>query len=275
MTRILHLSDTHLVAAGALHNGVVDTTAALGHVLESLHGTGPLDAVVVSGDVSDDGTVASYATARDLVGGFARSHGAVAVFAMGNHDSREQFTDVLGPTRSVHDVDGFRLVVLDSSVPGRGYGVLDRGQLTWLRTELATPAPRGSAVVLHHSPVRAPTVLHEALRLQDPDDLLAAVAGTDVRVVLSGHYHHHAAQTYPSGLTALVAPGVANRSDPFVAHGRERALRGHGALLVEVDDTGAIFSSVLSIPSPGDGEELFVLDEETVQRIAAEAGVPR
>ncbi|MEZ0163211.1 metallophosphoesterase [Kineococcus sp. LSe6-4] len=274
MTRILHLSDTHLLAAGALHNGLVDTTAALGHVLESVHAVGPLDAVVVSGDVSDDGTTASYATARALVGEFAASHGAVAVFAMGNHDTREQFTEVLGPTRSVHDVDGFRLLVLDSSVPGRGYGFLDPDQLHRLRTELSAPAARGSAVVLHHSPVRAPTVLHEALRLQNPDDLLSAVAGTDVRVVLSGHYHHHAAQTYPSGLTALVAPAVANRSDPFAAHGRERILRGHGALLVDVTDAG-VFSRVLSIPSPGDGEELFVLDEEAVQRIAAEAGVPR
>ncbi|MEW1959885.1 metallophosphoesterase [Kineococcus sp. NPDC059986] len=274
-TRLLHLSDTHLLAGGALHNGLVDTTAALGHVLESLHGIGSLDAVVVSGDVSDDGTVASYTTARDLVGEFARTHGGVAVFAMGNHDTREQFAQVLGPVRSVHDVDGFRVVVLDSSVPGRGYGFLDDEQLDWLRAELATPAPRGSAVVLHHSPVPAPTVLHEALKLQNPADLLAALAGSDVRVVLSGHYHHPAAQTFPSGLTALVAPGVANRSDPFAPHGQERILRGHGALLVEVDEAGTVFSSVLAIPSPGDGEELFLLDEETVQRIAREAGVPR
>ncbi|WP_432542560.1 metallophosphoesterase [Kineococcus sp. SYSU DK002] len=272
MTRILHLSDTHLMAAGGLHGGFVDTTAALGHVLESLHRIGPLDAVVVSGDVSEDGTVASYETARALVGEFARAHGAVPVFAMGNHDTPAEFTEVLGPVRSVHDVDGFRLVVLDSSVPGRGYGLLGAEQLDWLRSVLATAAPKGSAVVVHHSPVPAPTVLHDGLKLQDPADLLAALDGTDVRVVLSGHYHHAAAQTYPSGLTALVAPAVANRSDPFAAPGRERILRGHGALLVEVDDV--VRSRVLSIPSPGDGEELFELDEETVARIVAESGVP-
>ncbi|WP_432564945.1 metallophosphoesterase family protein [Kineococcus sp. SYSU DK003] len=273
MTRILHLSDTHLMAAGALHQGLVDTTAALGHVLESLHGIGPLDAVVVSGDVSDDGTVASYETARDLVGPFARSHGAVPVFAMGNHDLPAEFTQVLGPTRSVHDVDGLRIVVLDSSVPACGYGFLDEGQLEWLRSVLATPAAKGSVVVVHHSPLPAPTVLHEGLKLQNPADLLAALAGSDVRAVLSGHYHHPFAATLRSGLTALVAPGVANRCDVLVARGRERIVRGHGALLVEVSPD-AVHATVLSVPSPGDGTELFVLDEATVEAIVAKEGVP-
>ncbi len=273
MTRILHLSDTHLMAAGALYQGLVDTAAALGHVLESLHGTGPLDAVVVSGDVSDDGSPASYETARNLVGRFASDHGAVAVFAMGNHDLPGPFTAVLGPTRAVHVVDGLRIVVLDSSVPQRGYGELSAEQLSWLGAELSTPAARGSVVVVHHSPLPAPTVLHEALRLQDPAGLLAVLEGSDVRAVLSGHYHHPFAATYPSGLAAFVAPGVANRTDVLVAAGRERAVRGSGALLVELDDDG-VRATVLMVTTPGDGQELFVLDEATVTRIAVEAGVP-
>ena len=273
MTRILQLSDTHLMAAGALHNGLVDTTAALVHALESLRGVGPLDAVVVSGDVSDDGTTASYEAARDLVGAFAAERGAVVVFAMGNHDVAGPFTQVLGPTRSVHDADGLRIVVLDSSVPGRGYGELPAEQLAWARGVLATPAPRGSVVVVHHSPLPAPTVLHEGLRLQRPAELLDALAGTDVRAVLSGHYHHPFAATLPSGLAAFVAPAVANRCDVLVTPGRERILRGSGALLVDLDEQG-VRATALTIPVPGDGEELFVLDEETVTRIVAEAGVP-
>jgi Icc protein len=273
VTRVLQLSDTHLMAPGALHNGLVDTTAALVRVLESLSGLGPLDAVVVSGDVSDDGSPASYAAARELVGTFAADRGAVAVFAMGNHDLPGPFTEALGPTRSVHDAGGLRIVVLDSSVPGRGYGELSAEQLSWAREVLATPAERGSVVVVHHSPLPAPTVLHEGLRLQRPAELLTALAGTDVRAVLSGHYHHPFAATLPSGLAAFVAPGVANRCDVLVAPGRERILRGSGALLVDLDEAG-VRATVLTVPGPGDGEELFVLDEETVARIVVEAGVP-
>ncbi|NAZ88506.1 hypothetical protein GTR00_20780 [Kineococcus sp. T90] len=263
------------MAPGGRHGGGrVDTTAVLRHVLASLAGVGPLDAVVVSGDVSDDGSTASYETARDLVGGFAREHGAgVVAWAMGNHDLAEPFTRVLGPTRCVHDVGGLRLVVLDSSVPRFGYGVLEEEQLEHLRGVLAEPAPRGTLVVVHHSPLPAPTVLHEGLRLQEPHRLLEAVAGTDVRAVLSGHYHHPYVATLPGGLTAVVAPGVANRTDVLVPGGSERAVRGSGACLLDVDDAG-VRATVLSVAGPGDGEELFVLPPDVVQRILDAEGAP-
>ncbi|WP_432483950.1 metallophosphoesterase family protein [Kineococcus esterisolvens] len=275
MSRVLHLSDTHLMAPGGLHGGgKVDTTAVLRHVLASLEGLGPLDAVVVSGDVSDDGSVHSYETVRELVGGFAREHGAAAVaYAMGNHDLPGPFTQVLGPVRSVHDARGLRLVVLDSSVPRHGHGVLGDEQLDRLREVLAEPAPLGSLVVVHHSPLPAPTVLHEGLKLQEPQRLLDALAGTDARAVLSGHYHHPYVATLPGGLTAVVAPGVANRTDVLVEHGSERVLRGSGACLVDVDEAG-VRVTVLSVAAPGDGEELFVLDPDAVQRILRTGGAP-
>ncbi|WP_432497337.1 metallophosphoesterase family protein [Kineococcus gypseus] len=275
MTRLLHLSDTHLLAPGGLHGGGrVDTTAVLRHVLGSLAGVGPLDAVVVSGDVSDDGSAASYETARELVGAFARERGAgVVAYAMGNHDVAEGFTRVLGPARSVHDVGGLRLVVLDSSVPRFGYGVVGEQQREWLRSVLAEPAPLGTVVVVHHPPLPAPTVLHEGLKLQEPGALLAALAGTDVRAVLSGHYHHPYVATLPGGTTAVVAPGVANRTDVLVEHGSERALRGSGACLVDVDAAG-VRATVLSVAAPGDGEELFVLGPDVVRRILDAEGAP-
>ena len=290
--RLLHLSDTHLLAAGALHQGRVDTTAALRHLLDGLAGIGDLDAVVVSGDVSDDGSAESYATARDLVGAFAAGRGAAVVWAPGNHDVRGPFARVLlgradggdGPLDAVHEVAGLRIVVLDSSVPGRGYGELRPGQLARLREVLASPAPRGSVVVVHHPPLPAPTVLHEALRLQEPGALLAALAGTDARVVLGGHYHHPSVAVV-GGLPVVVAPGVANRTDVLVARGRERAVRGSGACLVELDDAGggagggagsgaAVRAAVLAVPGEGDGEVVLDLDEAVVGAVAAAAGVP-
>jgi 3',5'-cyclic AMP phosphodiesterase CpdA len=152
--RLLHLSDTHLLAGGVLHQGLVDTTALLRNVLDGLSALGPLDAVVVSGDVSDDGSPESYEAASKLVGGFAARRGAQVVWAVGNHDVRDSFAQTLlgrpdgaggQPLDTVLDVGGLRIVALDSSVPGRGYGELRPGQLSLLREVLAQPAARGAS----------------------------------------------------------------------------------------------------------------------------------
>ena len=81
--RILHLSDSHLFGDGALHYGAVDTLAALRRVLARAEGLSALDAVVLSGDLSNDGSAQSYRLLRGLVeAGFAH----VEVVDPDNHD---------------------------------------------------------------------------------------------------------------------------------------------------------------------------------------------
>src|SRR3546814_20988115 len=68
MARLLQLTDLHVVAPGALASGVVDTRALLragiDHLIDRLDAIGPIDAVLVTGDVSDDGSDESYAFTR-------------------------------------------------------------------------------------------------------------------------------------------------------------------------------------------------------------------
>ena len=274
--RIVHLSDAHLLADGALHQGVVDTTEALDRVLAEAARVEGVRLLVGSGDLSDDGTRASYRHLRERTGAWARAAGAEVLLVPGNHDVREGFAEVLGgdparPLDLVRDVDGWRVIGLDTSVPGAGYGLLRPEQLAWLRDELATPAERGTVLVLHHPPIAAPTTLHESLALQDPEALAAVLEGSDVRVVLAGHYHHHIVG-HLAGVPVVVAPGVANDTDVLATVGTERAVRGSGFAVVEVAADGSVRSTVVRAHDPRDGDEVFVLDEAAVARIAAEAG---
>ena len=271
--RILHLSDTHLFGDGTRHYGVVDTTAALRRVLERAHGLADLDAVVVSGDLSDDGSEASYRTLRSLVDPWAAARGAEVLYVMGNHDGRSGFEAVIGPRVGVTTVRGVRLVRLDSSVPGYGYGRLDASQLGLLREELATPAPHGTIVILHHPPTPARTPLLHALELQNPGDLLEVCAGTDVRAVLGGHYHH-ALATAERGIPVIVAPGITNTTCVTCDDGHERSHVGSGFAVVELPSTEGAAPSVafVTAPSPEDGTELFDLGPDEVDAIAAKAG---
>lgn len=287
--RIVHLSDAHLTGDGTLHQGVVDTTAALDRVLAVADRVPDARLLVGSGDLSDDGSVASYEALRRRVVAWADRHGAHVALVPGNHDLRAGFGTLLGdghggpapdgdpdetPVDGASEVDGWRVVTLDTSVPGAGYGLLRDAQLDRLRDLLATPAPRGTVLVLHHPPLSAPTTLHESLALQRPEALARVIEGTDVRVLLAGHYHHHMAGSF-SGVPVLVAPGVANDTDVLAAPGTERAVRGSGFLVVDVHPDGTVRSTPVRVAGPDDGSTVFELDEEQTTAVAAAAGVPR
>jgi hypothetical protein len=212
---------------------------------------------------------------------------------MGNHDQPAGFEAVLGAREVAVIVRGVRFVTVDSSVPGAGYGRLDTAQLDRLRAALhgaedrpGESAPHGSVVVVHHPPVPARSALLAALELQEPGALLDVCAapsassggrsGAPVRAVLAGHYHH-ALVAWPSGVPVVVAPGVANCSDPLARPGHERAETGSGFAVVDLPLPGE--PSVVVVPVPGtgevpDGTELFDLGPDEVASIAALAGPP-
>lgn len=292
--RILHLSDTHLTGDGALHQGTVDTTAALEALLDHLGTVDGVGLVAVSGDVSEDGSPESYATVRRLVGGWAAQRGAAFVAVPGNHDQRAGFRQVLFdghvlgeggqellhtmehhdpsvPVRGQSLVAGRRVVTVDTSVPGAGYGEVGAAALEHLRAALAEPAPHGSVVVLHHPPLPAPTALHDALKLRNPGELAAVLRDSDVRVVLAGHYHHHFAGAL-AGVPVLVAPGVANDAEVTGPYDEETALVGTGALVVDVAEDGSLWSTPVRVPRPDADQRALHLDAETSARIAAAAG---
>ncbi|MGA7147769.1 MAG: metallophosphoesterase, partial [Microbacterium sp.] len=158
---LLHLSDTHLRAGGSRLFDLVDAASHLERALAVIEASGIRpDAVVFTGDLADLGERDAYARLRGLVDPFAARLGARVVWVMGNHDDRAAFRETLlgelghtAPVDSVLELDGLRLITLDSTVPGRHHGELADDQLAWLSGVLATPAPLGTILALHHPPV--------------------------------------------------------------------------------------------------------------------------
>src|SRR5664279_4009156 len=91
---LAHLSDTHLTAAGIRYNGVLDADAALERAVavlrDAVRAGRHLDAVVVSGDLTDTGDPDAYRRLETALGRIAgdRPTPPVIIFATGNHDVR-------------------------------------------------------------------------------------------------------------------------------------------------------------------------------------------
>ena len=209
---IAHISDTHFLGGSKRLYGTLDTDATLARALEQLERSGMRpEAVVVTGDLADLGEPDAYERLRDLVEPVIERMGSQLIWVMGNHDEREPFSSVLlraepslEPQDRVYDVNGLRIIALDSTVPGYHHGELTDAQLEWLRAELATPAPDGTILALHHPPLPSSVEIMAIIELYDQPKLADVIRGTDVRGILAGHYHYSSFGTF-AGFPVSVA----------------------------------------------------------------------
>ncbi len=255
---VAHLSDPHVLAGGRLQYGVVDTEAGLVLALERLrHVDPPPQVLVFTGDLADKAEPAAYALLRELVGSAAAAIGAQVVWTMGNHDERAAYARGLydedgdGPQDRVHEVDGLRVVALDTSVPGYHHGSLEPSQLAWLADVLATPAPHGTVLAMHHPPIPVPMLPAAALiELADQHQLAEVLTGTDVRVIVGGHFHFSTYSTF-AGIPVSVASASCYTSDPAPDGRFVSGVDGHTAFtMMHLYDDRVVHTVVPLAPAP-------------------------
>jgi 3',5'-cyclic-AMP phosphodiesterase len=270
---LVHLSDTHLLGGDRLLGGLYD---AAGHLAATLRAVVRLgirpDALVFTGDLTDLGEPEAYRALRAAVEPVAEELDAPIVWVAGNHDERPAMRGALlglpeseEPVVAVHDLGGLRLIAMDSTVPGWHHGDLDDAQLEWLRGELATPAPLGTLLALHHPPLPSHVPFFDILELREQSRLADAIAGSDVRGILAGHLHYSTSGTF-AGVPVHVAAATCytmNLQRPAVeVNGMDAGQSFH---LVHVyDDT--ITASVVPVLDAPTGD---VFTEEWVERMAA------
>jgi 3',5'-cyclic-AMP phosphodiesterase len=232
---VAHLSDPHLLAERKLYQ-VVDSHE---HLRDAMRRLGQLEippqVVVFTGDLADRAEPKAYTQLREIVEPAAASIGAEVVWVMGNHDEREPYArELFGEEATdadtqdrVHEVAGLRVISLDTSVPGYHHGEISGEQLAWLADVLATPAEHGTVLAMHHPPIPVPLVRAAAyIELHEQHRLAEVIEGTDVRVVIGGHFHYSSYSTF-AGVPVSVASSTCYLADPAPAGRLMSAVDGH------------------------------------------------
>jgi len=249
---IAHISDPHLLGGGRPLYGTVDGDAHLARAFAQLERSGARpEAIVITGDLTDLGEPDAYRRLRAAVEPAAERMGSRVIWVMGNHDEREPFAELLldeepsaAPQDRVYDVNGLRIVALDSTVRGYHHGDLEPEQLAWLRAELATPAPHGTLLALHHPPIPTPIELMAILELDHQAELAEVVRGTDVRGILAGHLHYSTSGTF-AGIPVSVAAATCYTIDTSAEPGALAGVDGGQTFnLVHVYDDQLVHSIV-------------------------------
>ncbi len=176
--RLLHVSDTHLTAPGvATSHPELDPAAHLDAALAAAADHGPFDAVVVTGDICDDGSVAAAQAVLDRV----RPLAPVVLGVPGNHDLGESVHEVFGMPSA--QLGAWRLVGVPTQVEGEVAGVADAAL-----AEVDELDDQPTVLLMHH-PLRSRST-HAWFSLARGELLAERVERHRAPlVILSGHTH--------------------------------------------------------------------------------------
>jgi 3',5'-cyclic AMP phosphodiesterase CpdA len=196
---IAHLSDPHLRPAGVLYQGLVDSNAMFEQAVRHLNSLRPRpDAVVLSGDLVDDGTPAEYETARRLLAPIEQP----LFMIPGNHDERDAFRRYFsdhaylpasGPLHfAAAGLGPVRIIGLDITVPGQHHGDIDDNAVRWLETTLAAEPDRPTIVMMHQPPFESGIPYVDKYLCRRGGRLADVIARFPaVERILCGHIHRH------------------------------------------------------------------------------------
>jgi len=177
---LAHISDPHVGSPHFVPN-------MLHRVIEEINELEPA-AVICSGDLTTDGYRQEYQAWLS----YAERIQAPLHTIPGNHDSRNvgylHFEDLIGPRMWSHDIEGVRIVGIDSSEPDLNEGKVGRVHYDWIRRQFEEPAQL-KVFVLHHHLLPIPGTGRERSTVMDAGDLLEVLIHAGVQVVLSGHKH--------------------------------------------------------------------------------------
>ena len=178
---VLQLADIHLRADGGRVLGE-DPAHRLRLVLEACRRElAAPGLVLLSGDQADDDSAEALREVLEMVGA---AFDAPILAIPGNHDGPAAQREVFGAPHPA-ELGGWRVLGLDSCVPGEIHGSLDA---TAVAARLDALDRRPTLLAMHHPPV--PPTTHRWFQLEHAEALLATLAERPhVRGVLSGHVH--------------------------------------------------------------------------------------
>ena len=215
---LVQLTDSHLFADPGGRLLGMNTADSLTRVIDRVLIEQPhIDLLLATGDLSQDGSRASYLT---FLGMTARIPAPLRAFP-GNHDLHDPLRELAqgGPLLDpVVDCGAWRIVLLDTAVPEAVHGHLLDDQLHLLAHALDEQPERPALVCLHHHPVPIGCAWMDRIGLDNAEALFAVLdSRPQVRALLWGHVHQEF-DRMRNGVRLLGSPSTCVQFAPGSEH---------------------------------------------------------
>ncbi|MBL4606466.1 MAG: 3',5'-cyclic-AMP phosphodiesterase [Pseudomonadales bacterium] len=215
--KVAQVSDPHLFGSvdGKLLG--LNTDESLRSVVELVKAEQPdLDIVLATGDISQDGSEASYNRFESIISTLQ----SPSYWLHGNHDNDVAILQVLSGNERLSPCvisagKSWRIIMLNSSVKDEVGGRLADSELEFLREKLEEYNDKHVIVALHHHPVKMGSTWLDEQIVTNADDFLGILSKhKQVKVLMWGHVHQVMDTTNEDGLRLLSAPSTCVQFKP-------------------------------------------------------------
>ncbi|NOG30861.1 phosphodiesterase [Halomonas sp. TBZ9] len=210
--RLVQLTDLHLHADPLARSRAGVPYRQFLAVMDAIKQEKP-DLVIVTGDISQDESAQAYALAVEQLNRLA----CPWHWLPGNHDQRP-LMEAVHPLADALMLNEWRLLLLDTQVPGEPGGALGSDKLVALAAQLDRQlAP--TIIAMHHPPVEVGAAWMDAISLEDKDAFWQLIGRyPQVKVVLFGHAHQAYAEEKALNGFSVSVYGSPATADQFLPH---------------------------------------------------------
>ncbi len=193
---LLHITDSHLFADPEQRLLGLNTSKCLQAVIEHVAASRrTAQRILATGDIAQDASALAYDRFLHIAGQLDLPLHALA----GNHDLPEQLQASLGAaaTKPVVDHGNWRIIMLNTHVPGSNAGHLTIEQLDLLHQAAQVGPEQNVLVAMHHNPLPMSSQWLDTMQLDNAADFFEQVALLPaIRAVVWGHVHQGFDGTY-------------------------------------------------------------------------------
>lgn len=210
----MHFTDPHLFGDPTRNLRGVPTLPALRAVLAAANNhIAAAEAILATGDLVQDDP-GGYRHFREEF----RRYGKPVLCIPGNHDVspaiQQELAEPPFQLGGTWDRGKWRVILLDSSIPGETSGCIDPAAMQWLEQALLDAGGRHALVCLHHHPIPMHSRWLDTVGLTNGEEFIALLRRSPaVRGVLFGHVHQNF-DAEVGGLRMIATPSTCSQFKP-------------------------------------------------------------